>query len=412
MKIASIALGFVSTLLLARLLTPEQYGGYAYALAWVNLLVVPVVFGLDKLMIRKISIFDADGQWGMMRGIQRFSNSIVAALGVIVAIAVYFAASLFGSHIDTVLVEPLRVAMVLVPLIALARLRSAVMIGLHHVVRGTFPEMVLRPVLFILFVSLAHLLFWESFDATEAVMANICAVAIAFAVGIVLLKRVVPEPVNSAVAEYAPASWLGGAAPLVLLAGLQIVNSRVDIIMLGVMRGAVDVAVYNVVSQGAMLASFILVAANGVLSPVVAKMYAQGERPRLQRLVTKSSRAIFAATLPIVLVLILFGRPFLSLFGEQYAGGYFALLVLLTGQILNTAFGAVGVLLTMTEHGGLAAKGAAVSVIVNIVLNAALIPLWGVEGAATASMLTLFLWNLLFAVFVYQNLGIRPTVVG
>ncbi|HHS83951.1 MAG TPA: flippase, partial [Gammaproteobacteria bacterium] len=202
------------------------------------------------------------------------------------------------------------------------------------------------------------------------------------------------------------------AAPLALLAGLQIINTRVDIIMLGAMRGAAEVAVYNVVSQGAMLASFVLVAATGVISPLVARMYAQGELQQLQRLVTASSRAIFFATLPIAGGMLLFGEPFLSLFGEQYVNGYYALLILLTGQVFNTAFGAVGVLLTMTNHGNLAAKGAAISVVANIILNGVLIPVWGVEGAATASMLTLFLWNILFAFFVYRNIGIRATVVG
>ncbi len=412
MKILSVVLGFFSTLMLARLLNPEQYGGYAYALAWVNLLVVPVVLGLDKLMIRHVSIFEANRQWSLMRGIQRFSNWIVAGFGVVVALAVFSATHLFADYIDAALIEPLRIATVLIPLIALARLRSAAMIGLHRVVQGTFPEIVLRPVLFILFILLSYSLFPGGLDAQAAVGMNICAVAISFAIGATLLRRVTPEPVKRAVSEYSPALWLRSAAPLVLLASLQIINTRVDIIMLGAMRGAVDVAIYNVVYQGAMLASFVLVAATGVISPVVARMYAQGEQQQLQRLVTTSSRAIFAATLPIVVVMILFGKPFLSLFGEQYVAGYSALLVLLTGQILNTAFGAVGVLLTMTNHGGLAAKGAAISVVVNIVLNAFLIPVWGVEGAATASMLTLFLWNIMFAFFVFQNVGISPTVVG
>ena len=412
MKIASIALGFFSSLLLARLLSPEQYGGYAYALAWVNLLVVPVVLGLDKLMIRHVPIFEAGQQWALMRGIQRFSNWIVSGLGILVATIVIAATFFFSHYLDAALVEPLRVAAVLIPLIALARLRTAVMIGLHHVVQGTFPEIVLRPVLFILFILLSYFLFQQPTDAQTAVILNIGAVIISFAVGAMLLRAVEPAPVRRIAAAYDPMAWLGSAAPLALLAGLQIINTRVDIIMLGAMRGAAEVAVYNVVSQGAMLASFVLVAATGVISPLVARMYAQGELQQLQRLVTASSRAIFFATLPIAGGMLLFGEPFLSLFGEQYVNGYYALLILLTGQVFNTAFGAVGVLLTMTNHGNLAAKGAAISVVVNIILNGVLIPVWGVEGAATASMLTLFLWNILFAFFVYRNIGIRATVVG
>ncbi len=412
MKVASTALGFFSTLLLARLLSPEEYGGYAYALAWANLLVVPAVLGLDKLAIRNVSIFEAEQRWSQLRGIWRFSHLVAGGLGMVMALLVCLLSGFAGEWLDDVMTEPLQLAAILIPLIAMARVRGAIMIGLHHVVLGKFPEILLRPLLFILFILVAHYLLRISLDARSVVGMNVAAVVISFAVGGLLLRRVMPAEVSRVRAVSDAGGWFRAALPLALLAGLQIINSRVDIIMLGGMRSAVDVAIYHVVTQAAMLISFVLVAATGVVSPVVARVYAQGESRRLQRLVTISSRAIFAATLPIGAMMLWFGDPFLALFGEPYRAGYPALLVLVIGQLLNAAFGAVGVLLTMTHHGGLAAKGAAVAVIVNVVLNAVLIPAWGVVGAAVASTLTLLLWNLLFAVFVYREMGIRPTVIG
>ncbi len=412
LKVISVGLGFFTTLLLARLLVPEQYGGYAYALAWVNLLVVPVVLGMDKLLIRQVSVFGQAERWGALHGIQRFSFGCVALLGGGTAAAWYAGVHLLEGYLDPVMIPPLQAAAFLVPIIALARLRAAVLTGLHQVVRGTFPEMVLRPALFMLLVAAGFgLLGWQP-EGRSAVVLNLSAMVVSFLVGGGLLWRTVPGAVWRAAPEYAPRSWLAGALPLLLLATLQIVNARVDIIMLGSMRGAVDVAIYNVVSQGALLVSFVLVAASGALSPVVARLYAEGEKRRLQRLVTRGSRAILGASLPIGLLLMLFGEPFLGLFGEQYLPGYAALLVLVTGQLLNAAFGAVGVLLTMTSHGGLAARGAALGMIINIALNALLIPWYGIVGAAVASMLTLLLWNAVFAYFVHRSIGIRATVFG
>ena len=412
MKVLSTLLGFLTTLLLARLLPPEQYGGYAYALAWVNLLVVPAVLGLDRLAIRNVSVFEAERRWDMLRGVSRFSHMTAGTLGVVIALLVYLLGGSVAGRLEGVLLEPLRLAVILIPLIAVARVRGAVMTGLHHVILGKFPEMVLRPLLFVLFVLAAHYLLGLSLDAREAVGLNIVAMVLAFLVGGLLLRRVMPAEADRVTAVYQMKPWLRAALPLALLAGLQIINSRIDIVMLGGIRGAVEVAVYNVAVLAATLASFVLVAATGVVSPVVARVHAQKESERLQRLVTTSSRAIFAATLPIGLLLLWFGERFLALFGPQYEAGYPALQVLVIGQLLNAAFGAVGVLLTMTHHGSLAAKGAAVAVVVNVLLNAALIPSWGAVGAAVASVLTLLLWNLLFAVFVYREMGIRPTVVG
>jgi len=412
MKIISIGLGFITSLILARTLRPEQYGAYVYALAWVNLLVVPVVLGLDKLMIRNVSIFEAEQQWSSLRGIRNFSNRIVLGLGISVAAVVLLVTYFYSEYFDDNLIEPLQISVVLIPLIALTRLRTAVMIGLRHVVQGTFPETVLRPILFIAFILFSYYILDLSPDAQTTVILNICAVIFSFAVGVILLNRVIPAGVGQVAPNYLPAIWVNSALPLALLAGLQIINARIDIIMLGAMLGAADVAIYNVVYQGGMLASFVLVAAGGVISPLVARMYAQGEKQKLQRLVTSSSRAVFVATLPIALVIIVFGSSFLGLFGEQYVNGYSALVVLVVGQVFNVFFGVVGVLLTMTDNGNLAAKSAAVAVIANIALNTVLIPVLGVVGAATASMFTLFLWNILITYFVYRKLDIRATIVG
>ncbi len=412
MRVASTALGFCSTLLLARLLPAEQFGGYVYAMAWVNLLVIPAVLGFDKLVIRNVSIFEAEQHWAHLRGMWRFSLWFTGGLGVGIALLTYLFGGVATRWLDAVLVEPLRLAVVLIPLIAVARVRGAVMIGLHHVVPGKFPEMVLRPLLFILFLLLFHQVVQWPMDARTAVALNLVAVVIAFVVGGILLRRVMPVEAERTSPVFNAGRWLRAAAPLALLAALQIINSRIDIIMLGALRGAVDVAIYNVVTLAATLTSFVLVAATGAISPVVAQTYAQGKAQRLQHLVTSSSRAIFAASLPIALLMLIFGQPFLALFGAQYEAGYPALAVLVVGQLLNAAFGAVGVLLTMTHHGGLAARGAAIGMLANVMLNMVLIPLWGVVGAAVASMLTLLLWNLLFALFVRRELGIRPTVVG
>ena len=413
MKVSATVLGFFTTLLLARLLSPEQYGAYAYALAWVNLLVVPAVIGLDKLVIRNAAVLEAERNWAQLRGLWHFSLLTAGGLGAALALSIHLlSGSMAGNWLEEVMVEPLRLALVLIPLIAMARVRGALMIGLHHVVLGKFPEILLRPLLFILFIFAAHHLFRTPLDAEDVVGMNIAAVVLSFAVGGLLLRWTMPAEVDRAGRVIRAKSWLRAALPLALLAGLQIINSRVDILMLGGIRGAVDVAVYHVVVQAAMLISFVLVAAGGVVSPVVARTYAQGELSRLQRLVTSSSRAIFAATLPVGIAMLWFGDPFLALFGESYRAGYSALSVLVIGQLLNAAFGAVGVLLTMTHHGGLAARGAAVAVVVNVLLNALLIPAWGATGAAIASTLTLFLWNLLFAFFVYREMGIRPTVIG
>jgi O-antigen/teichoic acid export membrane protein len=142
-------------------------------------------------------------------------------------------------------------------------------------------------------------------------------------------------------------------------------------------------------------------------------MYAAGEMDKLQRMITKSARVILIGSLPIAIVLILFGHWFLLFFfGQDFILGEKALAILGGGQLLNAASGSVGLLLIMTGHERDAAMCVGVSALLNIMLNAVLIPRWGLEGAATATATTVIFSNSLLAILVYKRLGIHSTALG
>jgi O-antigen/teichoic acid export membrane protein len=152
---------------------------------------------------------------------------------------------------------------------------------------------------------------------------------------------------------------------------------------------------------------------NPAMAPVISSLYAAGKMEQLQRVVTKSARWTFLACLPLALGFLFLGRWYLLLiFGRDFAQGQTALAILTVGQLVNVATGSVGYLLIMTGHEREAAKGMAVSALLNIALNAALIPTWGLEGAATAGATSMMLANIWFSVVVYRKLGIHSTALG
>src|SRR5690606_907013 len=102
-------------------------------------------------------------------------------------------------------------------------------------------------------------------------------------------------------------SWLKIAAPLMLIGGLNIINTRVGTIVLGAMGDAADAGVYAVAVRGAELVAFTLVAVNTALAPTFASLFSQDDRAALQRLVTRSTRLVLATALPLALGLLLFG---------------------------------------------------------------------------------------------------------
>jgi O-antigen/teichoic acid export membrane protein len=107
----------------------------------------------------------------------------------------------------------------------------------------------------------------------------------------------------------------------------------------------------------------------------------------------------------------LLGRWFLGLFfGVEFVAAYTPLMILLIGQFVNSATGAVWFLLNMTGHERETARGLAVSAVLNLMLNLLLTPPFGIIGAAVATTTALITWNVLLWWAVRKRLGINSLV--
>src|SRR5690606_14023843 len=67
------ALSFATTVLLARLLSPEGYGVYTYALAWVTIIGAPAHAGLATLALRESASGLARAEPWLVRGAWRWT---------------------------------------------------------------------------------------------------------------------------------------------------------------------------------------------------------------------------------------------------------------------------------------------------------------------------------------------------
>ncbi|MGH2542589.1 MAG: polysaccharide biosynthesis C-terminal domain-containing protein, partial [Ardenticatenaceae bacterium] len=162
------------------------------------------------------------------------------------------------------------------------------------------------------------------------------------------------------------------------------------------------------VVQGATLVAFTLTAANMVLAPYIAQLYAAGDNTRLQHMVTRGAQVILLTALPVAGTFIFFGEPILaSVFGDAYRAGAAALAILCLGQLVNAGAGSVGLILNMTGHERDTAVGVAAAAAANLILNLILIPRFGIEGAAVATAVSLATWNVLLCRRVYRRVGIR-----
>jgi O-antigen/teichoic acid export membrane protein len=108
---------------------------------------------------------------------------------------------------------------------------------------------------------------------------------------------------------------------------------------------------------------------------------------------------------------ILAGNRLLGFFGPEFQQGRHALVILVIGWAAAAIVAPVDLLGGMTGHQRSTSMVMIAALGVNAALNLLLIPRWGIEGAAWASVITLITWRGLLAVYLGRRLGINPSIL-
>ncbi|HET7569223.1 MAG TPA: flippase [Gammaproteobacteria bacterium] len=399
LKVGATLLAFGASLLYARVLGPHGYGLYAYVLAWVAVLTIPAGLGMPAYLVR-----EGAKAVHSVRSLCLWSDKRIVVSGAATAafmMCVVFLPSAAGARWLFVIAAPL-------PLLnSLGDVRRSLLQSLGWVARSQWPVLILAPT--IMLATLAILwAYQKTLYPIEVVAAMTGAALVPLFINELQLRRIASfQEIRR------PSARLRSAFPFIWLGGLYLLNNRADLIMLGTMEGAHAAGIYAVSARAAELVTFFLVASNMVIAPRIARLYAENNRALLQRLLTGAARRVLAMSVPVALVFIFAAQPLLSLlYGAGYAEGALALQILAGAQLVQVALGPTGTILNMTGNEKLSMLGAGMAVVLNIVLNAALIPLLGVTGAAIGTAASLAIWNIVLWFWIRQRIHLRPTGIG
>lgn len=411
-RIAVAGAAFGLQVLLTRLLGVHEFGRYVYALSWITFISQVGVLGFDTASLRFVAAHEAKGEWGPLRGFLERSRHVAIVLSTAMSAVMATTVWILRVRLDPGLVAPLMVSALMLPVLALLQVAVSQLQALRRVVAGQGVQGLVKPILLASGLVAVTLAGAGKPTALAAMTANVAATGFAGAVAWLVLRRVLPKAVEAAEAEYQTALWIRTAIPLFLITAAQMILAQTDILMLGAMRSTTDAGIYAVASQLATLITFAIMAANTIVAPMIASLHAQGRREELQRVLTLSARGVLLYAIPVVLVLAFGGRFILRLYGATFIEGYPAILILSAGQLTIAVCGSVGFLLTMTGHEGIATRAIGMSALLNLVLNLALIPRFGMVGAAIATTISTAMRSLVLSRHVRRLLGYDATALG
>lgn len=406
--VAGVGVGFLSQLLLARLLGVSAFGLFVFIITWVRLVGGLGRLGVDTAAMRFVAAYREQRDWARLRGFLGWGRAVTWVAALVAAIPFVMVA--FNAATPLEFHAWLLAAVTLPPFVAML-VEGGLLQGLKRPVWAQLGARLLQPSLLLALVLGMSLLLDEVLSAAHAMAAAAAAVAAGWLLTAWLGRRAMPAEVAVASARHEAVQWWPVSLSMLLITAVNLVQTQTDIVMLGLLRDTDLSGIYAAASKVAEVVAFGLVAVNAIAGPLIAGLHARGEHHEIQRLLRFAAWGILAFVLPAVVVLVTLGEWVLSLFGAGFAAGYGALLILMGGQVLNALCGSVGLLLMMTGRQGVVARLMVGTALLNVLLNALLIPPFGLEGAAMATATTTVTWNLALLVLVVRRLGFNPTVL-
>ena len=191
--------------------------------------------------------------------------------------------------------------------------------------------------------------------------------------------------------------------PMALSAIAYFIMQSVDIIILTAYEGFESIAYYSVAVKLATVTALALMSVNIVIAPKIAEIYSTNDFEKLNKLINDSARIIFIISIPILTILFVFSDFMLGLFGENYVLAREALLLLLGAQFFSSLCGPGAVYLNMTGKQKKLNTILILGLGINVILNLVLIPAYGIEGAAVATLISMIFWNSLIVAVIYST---------
>ncbi len=247
-------------------------------------------------------------------------------------------------------------------------------------------------------------------DARTAVECSVVSFWLVGMLQTLLLNRRLGATIEPGYCHYDAKRWLGTSLPIVLATGFYMLLSYVDILVLQHFRPPEDVAHYYAATKTLTLVSFVYFSVAAATAHRFSEYGASGDRARLHAFVATSIRWTFWPSLAIVAVILLLGRPLLSLFGADFASAYPVMFVAAVGLIARAAVGPAERMLSMLGEQRRCALVFATAFGVNLVACLALVPNYGTIGAAVATSLALIVETALLYSAAKSRLGFHAFI--
>lgn len=407
LKVLGMFFGYATMLFITNFYGASEWGVYSLCLTVLSIVILLPKFGFDNALVRIIA--DIKSYCGKNQIISVLFKAVT--ISTVISLVVILILNLFSDFlVDNILNQKeIKPYINLISFAILPMVLLVIMAATFQALKKTMLFMLFQTV-FINFVFLVLLIvnyfYHLSIKIFEIYFYSICiSVIVAFILLMANLKKLPNKNTNQANNRYGYKKIVRISTPMLLSSSFALLMGWSDIIMLSFYKSTIDIGIYNASLKLAALSGITLIAINAIATPKFVEFYTKNDNQGLKETVQKSTKMIFATTTPILLILILFSKEILNLFGDEFIIGYLALIYLCISRFINAISGSVGYIMQMTDQQNVYQNVIIIAFFINLILNFVLIPTYSYNGAAIASSIAMIFWNLTLVVIIKKKLG-------
>ncbi|MEM7365050.1 MAG: polysaccharide biosynthesis C-terminal domain-containing protein [Pseudomonadota bacterium] len=411
LKISGAALGLLLQLFLSRVLNTEQFGLFIVGLTFVVSLMTFASLGFPFAASRFVPVYLGRKEESLVRGFV-ISARGASWLGSVLVLLVALPLIWWWPSMEPGLKATLLIACFCIPLFCATQVETSLLVALEHIPRSEIVASIIRPFMTITVIGLLLMMEWQPIVATTVMWVTGIAAFFSLTYGVWYAGKALRVRLTESIASYRLREWFGaGFAMLFVISGV-VFNERIDIFFVAGLAGIEDAGIYGVCARLAFIVGFAMAAVNALLGPMMGVAFAVSDNARLNELAHFGAWLGTTAALLVGVPVILGNELLLSLFGADFIAGADALTVLVWSQISIALFGGTGAVVILHDGYRIAIISVVFGMVLNVVLNMALIPRMGMVGASWATLAAMVGSHLVILVWCIVHTRINPSITG
>lgn len=397
-RMVAMVFSFFSIWFITNFYGEAVYGTYALVLTVLQILAMLFALGIPNAFVSFAGGINNNDQ---LKGLLIKSGKIILISAAIPMIGFSFGAEFFA---QTVFHKPslfhyFLIVAFSIPFMIFHEIICYYFMSMKKIISYGLFFFVLPAVLFALFLVVFY---YYKLGAIFTFVAYVSAIIMTVLVALGLLfykKTTISYPVIS------NKKIVATSFPMMISGIFLLLLNWTDILMLGRIESESQIGIYNAAFKLGYLTLFFVLSMNVIIMPRVSSLFHEHNFVEMKKVINRSTQLVIALTLPLAGGIIFFSDDLLLFFGDGFSAGKTTLIIITLGSLFNAMTGNVDQILNMTNNQKKVRNIFFFGFLLNVVLNFGLIPLYGIEGAAWASLTTNVVVNLVFVIVIKKKLG-------